>query len=261
MEQKKVAVVTGGTRGMGQAISLQLAENGTIVYAVYHKNEESACQTKKLLQALTPECDVIKGDISNGQDVNRLVTKIGEKHGHIDILVNNAGIFDFRFIEDMDESYLDNMWNVNFKSQFFMMQAVLPYMKNSEYGRIINASSISSHFADVGLVGYAASKASVDMLTKISAAEFGPYNITVNAYAPGIIHTDMTHQMIEERGDIQVKDIALNRFGASSEVGALVGFLASKDAGYITGETIGIDGGMFKVQNAYLAYKRKSEKE
>ena len=124
------------------------------------------------------------------------------KFGRIDILVNNAGIFDFAFVEDMDETLLDDMLRVNFKSQFLMIKACVKHMKKNKFGRILNASSISSGLADVGLVAYGASKAAVDMLTKICAAELAPYSITVNAYAPGIIHTDMTDGMIRERGHL-----------------------------------------------------------
>lgn len=253
MIEKRVAIVTGGTRGMGQAISIDLVKRGNIVCAIYRSNEENARKTKEKLQEYVSESEVFKANMGNWDEVHELVQIIGEKYGRIDILVNNAGIFDFRFIDEMDEAYLDNVLTNNFKSQFFMVHAVLPYMKKNMYGRIVNASSISGHFADCGLVAYAASKAGVNMLTTIGSAELGPYNITVNAYAPGIIHTDMTDSMIQERGDEQVRDLSLNRFGNGQDVAALTGFLTSEAAGYVTGEIIGIDGGMFKVQNTYLA--------
>ena len=260
MEEKRIAIVTGGTRGMGQAISIDLAKKGNIVYAVYRSDEESAKQTEKILKDIHAENVVYKADVAEENETLKLAEEIGKEHGRIDILVNNAGIFGFRFMDEMDAEYLDKVLNVNFKSQFFMVKAVLPYMKKQKYGRILNASSISGRFADGGLVAYGASKAAVDMMTKIGAAEFGPYNITINAYAPGIIHTDMTAAMIQERGDVQVKDVCVGRFGTGEDVAALVGFLSSEEAGYITGEIIGIDGGMFKVQNAYLAaeYAKKN---
>ena len=133
-------------------------------------------------------------------------------------------------------------------------------MKKNRYGRIANASSISGRFADVGLVAYAVSKAAVDQMTRIASAELAPYGITVNAYAPGIIHTDMTDSMIKERGEIQVKQISSNRFGTGEDVAALVAFMTSTEAGYMTGEIIGIDGGFFKVQNASRAYEYVSER-
>lgn len=261
MEEKRVAVVTGGTRGMGQAISVELAKRGNIVCAVYHSHEESAKETLEKLKAIEPESGIYKADLSKEEEVKRVVHEIGEKFGRIDILVNNAGIFDFRFIDEMDAQYLDRVLNTNFKSQFFMLQNTVEYMKKNRYGRIANASSISGRFADCGLVAYAASKAGVDMLTKIGSAELGPYNITVNAYAPGIIHTDMTDAMIKERGEEQVQDLCLHRFGTGEDVAALVGFLTSPEGGYVTGEIIGIDGGMFKVQNTYLAYEHAKKGE
>ena len=261
MIEKRVAIVTGGTRGMGQAISIDLAKKGNVVWAIYHSNEKSAKETEKVLKEINAENMIYQADVSKQVEVSKLMEVIGEKHGRVDILVNNAGIFDFRFIDEMDEEYLDKMLNVNFKSQFFMVKGVLPFMKKMKYGRILNASSISGRFADCGLVGYAASKAGVDMMTKIGAAELGPYQITINAYAPGIIHTDMTDAMIQERGHEQVLDVCVGRFGTGEDVAALVSFLASEEAGYITGEIIGIDGGMFKVQNTYLAYKHAEKGE
>lgn len=255
MQNKRVAIVTGGTRGMGQAISIELAKRGNIVCAIYRSHEESAKYTLEEMKKYEQECQIFQADVSKEEVVKKVVKQVGEEFGRIDILVNNAGIFDFRFIDEMDGDYLDRVLNTNFKSQFYMVQNVAEYMKKNEYGRIVNASSISGHFADCGLVAYAASKAGVDMLTKIGAAELGPYHITVNAYAPGIIHTDMTDEMIQERGDEQVRDLCLNRFGTGEDVAALVGFLTSPEGGYVTGEIIGIDGGMFKVQNTYLAYQ------
>lgn len=261
MENQKVAIVTGGTRGMGRSISIELAKRGNIVCAVYRSHEERAKETLTELQKLVQESCIYKADVSKEEEVKSVVGKIGHKFGRIDILVNNAGIFDFRFIDEMDADYLSRVIDTNFKSQFYMLQNASEYMKKNHYGRIANASSISGHFADCGLSAYAASKAGVDMLTKIGAAELGPYNISVNAYAPGIIHTDMTDAMIQERGEEQVKDLCLNRFGTGEDVAALVGFLTSPEGGYVTGEIIGIDGGMFKVQNTYLAYEHAKKQE
>ncbi|MBC5648623.1 SDR family NAD(P)-dependent oxidoreductase [Christensenella tenuis] len=255
MSEQRVAIITGGTRGMGKSMSLALAERGDIVVAVYRSNEQSALEVKEELQKLSPQSDVIQGDVSKKADVDRIVKTVGDRFGRIDILVNNAGIFDFAFLEDMTEDDLDRYMSINFKSQFLMTQAVIPYMKKNKYGRIVNASSISATLADVGLVGYGCSKAAVNMFTKIMAGELAPYDITVNAYAPGIIHTDMTDGMIRERGDVQVKQIALKRFGTGEEAAALVAFLSSPEAGYVTGEIIGVDGGFFKVQNPYRAHE------
>jgi 3-oxoacyl-[acyl-carrier protein] reductase len=258
--EKKVAIVTGGTRGMGQSISLRLAKEGNIVIAVYRSHKESAEKTRKLLKEISPESDIHQCDITVESDATAMVDLIAKRYGRLDILVNNAGIFDFNFLEDMDGDYLQRVIDGNFKSQYYMMRAAVKHMKKHAYGRVANASSISGNFSDVGLIAYAASKASVNMMTKIGSAELAPYNITVNAYAPGIIHTDMTDAMIQERGEIQVKQISLNRFGNGDDVAALVSFLVSEEAGYVTGEIIGVDGGFFKVQNAYRAYEYAKER-
>jgi 3-oxoacyl-[acyl-carrier protein] reductase len=255
MTDKRVAIVTGGTRGIGADISLALAQNGDIVFSVYRSNEERALEFQKQLKGASPESDIIRSDIATKAGVDAVVERVFSNFGRIDILVNNAGILEFAFVEDMEEDLLDSMLSVNFKSQFLMIKACVKHMKKNKFGRILNASSISSALADVGLVAYGASKAAVNMLTKICAAELAPYAITVNAYAPGIIHTDMTDAMIRERGHLQVKQVPLNRFGEGKEVAALVKFLASEQAGYISGEIIGIDGGMLKVQNPYRAHE------
>ncbi|MDL2238130.1 SDR family oxidoreductase [Christensenellaceae bacterium OttesenSCG-928-K19] len=258
--EKRVAIVTGGTRGMGQDISVALAKAGNIVYALYRSDEKSAMETKQKMQVFSEESDVLTCNVADKASVGEVVSKIGNIHGRIDILVNNAGVFDFCFIEDITDEYFDRVFNVNFKGQLYMIQACVPYMKKHKYGRIANASSISSSFADCGLIAYGASKASIDIMTKTAAGELAPYGITVNSYAPGIIHTDMTDSMITERGDTQVKQIALQRFGTGEDAAALVCFLVSPQAGYVTGEIIGVDGGFFKVQNPIRAYEYVKEK-
>lgn len=261
MNNNRVAIVTGGTRGMGMDISIALARAGNTVFAVYRSNEESAKKAEARIKEISPQSEVIQGDVSLAADVDRIAGHVGGACGRADILVNNAGIFDFVFLDEMSEDFLDNMMNINFKSQVLMTQAVLPYMKKHNYGRVVNASSISGSLADVGLIAYACSKASVNMFTKISAAELAPWNITVNAYSPGITHTDMTDAMIRERGEEQAKQIALNRFGSGEEVASLVAFLASDEASYVTGEIIGCDGGFFKVQNPYRAHEHAAEQK
>lgn len=258
--ERRIAVVTGGTRGMGQAISVALAREGNIVFALYRSDEKSAAKTKGMLTEYSPESEVMQCDVSDRESALQVVRKIGDRFGHIDILVNNAGIFDFCFIEELTDELFDQAFNTNFRGQLYMMQACLPYMKKNSYGRIVNASSVAGTFADCGLLAYSVSKAGINMLIKTAAGELAPFGITVNGYAPGIIHTDMTDSMIAERGDVQVKQIALNRFGDGDDVAALVSFLSSPCSGYITGEIIGVDGGMFKVQNAYRAYEYTIQK-
>lgn len=260
MSKKRVAIVTGGTRGMGLSISERLVQDGNIVVAVYNSDKKSADACEAALKKVEPKSYVLQANLSDAKQVKELIKQVGDKFGRIDILVNNAGIFDFNFLEDMTEEYLDRIMDTNFKSQLFMLQGTIPYMKKNGYGRVANASSISGKFSDVGLVAYAASKAAINMMTTITSAELAPYGITVNAYAPGIIHTGMTDAMIKERGDIQVQQISANRFGTGEDVAALVSFMVSPEASYITGEIIGVDGGFFKVQNAYRAYEYAKSK-
>lgn len=252
---KRVAIVTGGTRGMGVAISKSLVESGINVLAVYRSNKEEADKLVSQLTKAPAQIETFQADVGIKTDAERVVKYAGEKWGKVDILVNNAGIFDFAFLEEMTETLFDKTITTNLKSMIFMTQAVIPWMKKNHFGRIVNATSISGTLADVGLVAYACSKAGVNLLTKISSGELAPYGITVNAYAPGIIHTDMTDEMIKERGDLQLLQIPAGYFGTSEEVASLVKFLCSEQSSYITGEIIGVDGGMMKVQNPQRAYE------
>ena len=254
-KMKRTAIVTGGTRGMGLAISRYLAETGMAVLAVYRSNSALAKKAAADFRKSDLTVEVIQADVGLKPEAERVIKYAGEKWGRIDVLVNNAGVFDFCFLEEMSEEFFDDMYRTNMKSMLFMMQAVIPWMKENHYGRIVNATSISGQLADVGLVAYACSKAGVNLLTKVSAGELAPYGITVNAYAPGIIHTDMTDEMIQQRGDAQLKQIPAGYFGKPEEAASLVRYLCSEEASYITGEVIGVDGGMMKVQNPARAYE------
>lgn len=251
----QLAIVTGGTRGMGLDICEILAQKGMSILAVYRSNDDAAADTEDKLKKMGADAAVIKADIGYKEEAERVARFAGEKWGHIHVLVNNAGIFEFSFLEEMTEEHFDKIIRTNLKSAIFMTQAVLPWMKKNNYGRIVNATSISGTLADVGLVAYASSKAGINMLTRVTSGELAPYGITVNAYAPGIIHTDMTDQMIRERGHLQVKQIPAGYFGSGRDAAELVAFLCSREASYITGELIGVDGGMMKVQNPYRAYE------
>lgn len=249
----RVAIITGGTRGIGLGIARVLGQAGAKVVLVYRSDNQRANEAMEELKKEGCEAISIQGDVGIKKEAERVVSLVAEKWGKVDILVNNCGILDFTFLENLTEEQFDQVLRANLKSALFCTQAVLPFMKQEKFGRIINASSISGHFADVGQIAYGVSKAGVEMFTKIASAELAPYGITVNAYAPGIIETDMTRSMIEERGHLQKEQIPLNRFGTPDEVGALVLFLSLEEAGYITGEIIGVDGGMLKVQNAWRA--------
>lgn len=251
---KRVAIVTGGTRGMGLAITLLLARKGMSVLAVYRSRQEEADAAARRFLDEKLDVAVFKADVGIKAEAEKAAAFACARWGRIDVLVNNAGVFDFCFLEEMTEEFFDGIHRANLMSMIFMTQAVLPHMKNGHWGRIVNATSISGSLADVGLIAYACSKAGVNLFTKVSAGELAPYGITVNAYAPGIIHTDMTDPMIKERGDAQLLQIPAGYFGKPEEAASLVSFLCSDEASYITGEIIGVDGGMMKVQNPGRAY-------
>jgi 3-oxoacyl-[acyl-carrier protein] reductase len=253
MGRKRVAVVTGGTRGIGLGICRALARDGTALALVYHSGTAAAEAARSELSAAGSEVILVQADLAAPDAPGRIVTQVEKQWGRLDILVNNAGEFRFAFLEEMDDAFLERIMNVNFTASVRMIRAALPFLKKGGAGRILNAGSIAGRISDVGLIAYGCSKVSIDMMTRIAAAELAPWGITVNAYSPGIIATDMTRGMIEERGSTQVKQIPAGRFGEPDDVGELVRFLASPAAGYITGENIGVDGGMFKVQNAARA--------
>jgi 3-oxoacyl-[acyl-carrier protein] reductase len=252
---KRVAIVTGGTRGMGLAITLLLARKGMSVLAVYRSRQEEADAAARRFLDEKLDVAVFKADVGIKAEAEKAAAFAYARWGRIDVLVNNAGVFDFCFLEEMTEEFFDGIHRANLMSMIFMTQAVLPHMKNGHWGRIVNATSISGSLADVGLIAYACSKAGVNLFTKVSAGELAPYGITVNAYAPGIIHTDMTDPMIKERGAAQLLQIPAGYFGKPEEAASLVSFLCSDEASYITGEIIGVDGGMMKVQNPGRAYE------
>ncbi len=247
-EEKRVAIVTGGSRGIGLGISRALAQKGRRLAIVYHQDAKSAEAARDELSPLT-DVVLIQADIGKKAAAASAVAQVEKAFGRVDILINNAGVFDYKNLEDMDEDFFERIHRTNLMSMLFMSQAVIAPMKKNRFGRIVSASSISGRLADIGLVAYGCSKAGVDISTKILAGELGPYGITVNAYAPGIIATDMTASLIRDRGDEKLGTIPLGRFGDLMDTGHLVAFLASDEAGYITGEIIGVDGGMFKVQS------------
>jgi 3-oxoacyl-[acyl-carrier protein] reductase len=249
----KVAVITGGTRGIGLGISKRLSADGMKVLLVYRSNTEEAQKAKRAIQQDGNDVEIIQADVSKAADTLRVVKCAEDMWGRIDILVNNAGIFDFSFLEEMSEEFWDKVFSTNLKSMMLMTKAAIPLMKKNHWGRIINATSISGSFGDVGLTAYSCSKAGVNIFTTIMSGELGPYGITVNAYAPGIINTDMTKDMIDSRGHIQVKQISAGYFGKPEDVANLIGFLCTEQADYITGQIIGVDGGMCKNQNTYRA--------
>ena len=240
----KVALVTGGTRGIGRAIVLKLASAGASIAFTGQRESEALRQTESEVAKMGIKC---KAYISNASDytlTQELVSEIHKEFGKVDILVNNAGITKDTLLMRMSEEQWDDVINVNLKSTFNFTKAVVPIMARQRQGSIVNISSIVGLNGNPGQANYAASKAGIIGLTKSVAKEMGARNIRVNAIAPGFIATEMTDALPQEVKDDYAKRISLRRLGQGEDIANVVLFLASDLAGYVTGEVITVDGGM-----------------
>ncbi|MDR1589781.1 MAG: 3-oxoacyl-ACP reductase FabG [Oscillospiraceae bacterium] len=242
----KTAIVTGSSRGLGRAMAKRLLEEGANV-VVSATTQEGAEKAADELRAQTGGSVLpIACQITSGEHVSALVERTVAKFGGIDILVNNAGITRDKSLMKMTEESFDAVINTNLKSVFLLTQAAAKHMREAGWGRVINITSMSGQMGNFGQVNYSASKAGIIGMTKTLAIELGPKNITVNAVSPGLIESDMTQAMPKEAYDANIAAIVLHRVGKPEEVASLVSYLASEDAGFITGATININGGMYR---------------
>lgn len=235
----KIALVTGGGRGIGRAIALALAENGVHVAVNYRTRRSEAEEVRSRIEAIGQRSVVVGADVSMAPDVRWLIDTVRGELGPIGILVNNAGLARPQTIEEITEHSWDQILAINLKSQFLLIQAVLPDMRASRWGRIINLSSVAAHVGGVVGPHYAASKAGVLGLTHYCAAMLTRDGITVNAIAPALINTEMVTGISTARPDL----IPVGRFGTAEEV-ADVALMLARNA-YITGQTINVDGGLY----------------
>jgi 3-oxoacyl-[acyl-carrier protein] reductase len=244
--EKRVAVVTGGSRGIGRAIILALAEPDLqVVFNHFDPDEVAAAETARLAAERRCQAEGEKLDVSNYEAVQEFFRKVAERLGRIDILVNNAGITRDGFLSRMKEADWDAVLAVNLKSAFNCTQAVSRYMMKQRCGRIVNIASVVGAMGNAGQANYAASKAGVIGFTKSIARELASRNITVNAVAPGFIETDMTAVLPEKVKEAFLAQIPLGRAGRTEDVAQTVKFLTSEAASYITGQVIHVNGGMY----------------
>ena len=240
----KTAVVTGGSRGIGRAVCLELARGGANVVLCYAGNEAAAQETVSACEALGARALAVRCDVSDAAQVKGLMDAALQAFGAIHILVNNAGITRDSLLMLMKEEDFDAVINANLKGAFLCMKAVVRTMMKQRYGRIVSLSSVVGLRGNAGQMNYAASKAGVIGLTKSMAKELAARGVTANAVAPGFIDTDMTAAMPEPAKAATLGSIPMGRLGAAADVAKAVAFLASEEAGYITGQVLAVDGGM-----------------
>ncbi len=240
----RVAIVTGGSRGIGRAVAVELAQRGALVVVNYHSNAAAAEEVASTIQSAGGQALALRADVSDFSQAEDLIKRVIDQYGQLDILVNNAGTTRDMVIMMMPEADWDAVITTNLKSAYNCSKAAVKAMIRKRYGRIINMSSVAGIAGNAGQTNYSASKAGLIGFTKALAREVAARNITVNAVAPGFIPTDLTESVPEEIKAASLETIPLKRWGTPQEVAYAVAFLASDEAAYITGHVLSVDGGM-----------------
>lgn len=256
--KNRVAIVTGGGRGIGRQIARKLAEEGVIVI-VADIREDLLDEVKTEWQEQGWPGAQIHCDVAKAKDCRAVAKSVEDQFSQIDILINNAGVADGNTVELMDEEVWDANMDINLKGTFLMSQAVIAIMKRQSSGRIISAASFAAIIPSIGGAAYAASKVGVESFTRVLAGELGPHNITVNCYAPGMIPTEMNHfaERTDTQKEVLLDTLSLHHWGEPEDIANLICFLASDQAAYITGSMINISGGKFTTQLPWSAYREE----
>ncbi len=244
MEERKVAFITGGSRGIGKQVALKFAKNGYNIVINYVSDNTDIKGLQEEFEKENVELLLVKADVTKKEEIQNLVKTAIEKFGYIDVLVNNAGITRDGLLMRMKEEDFDKVIEINLKGTFLVTKEVIPYMMKKREGSIINISSVVGLVGNAGQSNYAASKAGIIGFTKSVAKELASRNIRANCVAPGFIKTDMTDVLSEEVKENIHNQIPLKRMGTPEEVANLVYFLGSEESKYITGQVINVDGGM-----------------
>jgi len=241
----KVALVTGGSQGIGTAISLDLAENGADVALTFRRHGDEAKEIAEKIRAMGRQGKEYKVDVSDFDGAQKLVEEVLKEFGHLDILVNNAGMNWDGVVWKMTEEQWDAVINVDLKGTFNFTRAVAPLFREQKSGKIVNITSINALRGKFGQTNYSAAKAGAIGLTKTVAKEMGKYSVNVNAVAPGMILTDMFKELPEEFKQKAAEETVFNRLGNTEDIAHIVTFLVSDKARHITGEVIKVDGGQY----------------
>lgn len=244
ISEGRVAVVTGGGRGIGRAIAVKLASEGADIAISYRSNDEAAEEAAGAVRETGRKCEVFKGDVAEPDDVKRLFDGVNEAFGRIDILVNNAGVTRDNLMMRMKEDEFDSVLRTNLKGTYLCTKAALRPMVRARWGRIVSVSSVVGLAGNAGQANYAASKAGIIGFTKSVAREIAQRGITANVIAPGYVETELTGSLSENVKDQIKAQVPNGRFGEPGEIAAAVAFLVSEEAGYVTGQTLAVDGGM-----------------
>jgi len=242
--ENRIALVTGASRGIGQAIATKLGQSGAVVIGTA-TTENGASAINQYLEKAGIKGMGIALNVNDAEQINHAMQAIREKFGEVEILINNAGITRDNLLVRMKDEEWDDILETDLKSVFRLSRAVLRAMMKARYGRIINISSVVGAMGNLGQANYAAAKAGMFGFSKSLAREVGSLNITVNCIAPGFIDTDMTRALADEFQQNLIQHVPLGRLGRPEEVASAVAFLASSVAGYITGTTLHVNGGMY----------------
>ena len=243
--ENQVAIVTGGSRGIGAAAGIILAKAGANVLFTYMQNEAAAREVQEEIEALGRKCIAMKANVAKPKNAKKVIEKAMQKFGQVDILVNNAGIWTYGEMGKMSEEVWDETIGTNLNGTFYMINAVVPYMKKRHFGKIINISSTAGQRGEAFHSHYAASKGAIISLTKSLSTELGVYNINVNSVAPGWVDTDLSADVLRNQKHVEEvrKGIPIGRIPTADDIAGSILFLASDLARHITGEILNVNGG------------------
>jgi 3-oxoacyl-[acyl-carrier protein] reductase len=241
----RVALVTGGSRGIGRAIAQTLGAQGASVVVGFGRGEAEAAEVVQGIVASGGRAEAVGFDVADWLRAEQVVDEIGKRHGRLDILVANAGITIDALLPRIREADFDRVWSVNVKGAVACARAAIKPMMRARFGRMIFLSSVTGDMGNAGQAAYSSTKAALMGLAKALAREYASRSVTVNAVAPGFIETDMTRGISPQMREKVLEGIPLRRVGTAAEVAAAVAFLCSDEAGYITGQVIRVNGGMY----------------